>query len=226
MICLTRGCIRCANKKAIPFVSSCSTKCSGVASSETPSASSTSALPVLLETLRFPCFATFMPAPARTKAAVVLMLNDCEPSPPVPQLSMKSPVTGMSSATSRMIEARPASSSAVSPFAFRATRKAAISLSVTSSANSSRAACCISSYRKCFASANFNNVSFIVRHSFVNSMNRLIICCPCGVPTDSGWNWIPNVGCVLCSSAMIVRSSVSAVMTSFVGKSFRATISE
>jgi hypothetical protein len=55
----------------------------------TPSASSTSALPDLLDTLRLPCFATFAPAAADTNMVAVEMLKVCAPSPPVPTISTK-----------------------------------------------------------------------------------------------------------------------------------------
>ena len=54
-----------------------------------PSASSTSALPDLLDTLRLPCLATFAPAAAATNIDAVEMLNVCAPSPPVPTMSTK-----------------------------------------------------------------------------------------------------------------------------------------
>jgi hypothetical protein len=75
----------------------------------TPSASSTSALPLLLETLRLPCLATTTPAPATTKAAAVEMLKVCSPSPPVPQVSTTMP-SGVCTAVnfSRMARALPA----------------------------------------------------------------------------------------------------------------------
>src|SRR6266446_476226 len=63
--------------------------CGGVRARFTPSASSTSALPDLLETERPPCLATFAPAAAATNAAAVDMLNVCAPSPPVPQVSRR-----------------------------------------------------------------------------------------------------------------------------------------
>ena len=91
-----------------------------------PSASSTSALPHLDVADRLPCLATATPAPATTKVAVVEMLK-VERPPPVPQVSMKGPSGGATrSARPRIVAARPASSSAVSPFARRATRKPAV----------------------------------------------------------------------------------------------------
>ena len=46
----------------------------------TPSASSTSTLPELDETLRLPCLATFAPAAAATNMAAAEMLKGCVPS--------------------------------------------------------------------------------------------------------------------------------------------------
>ena len=58
--------------------------CSGVRLTMAPSASSTSALPELDDTLRPPCFATRAPAAAATNIAAVEMLKVCALSPPVP----------------------------------------------------------------------------------------------------------------------------------------------
>ncbi len=52
-----------------------------------PKASNTSALPHWLDTERFPCLATFTPAPATTKAVTVETLKVFLASPPVPQVS-------------------------------------------------------------------------------------------------------------------------------------------
>ena len=61
----------------------------GVSVSGTPSASSTSALPDLLETLRLPCLLTRAPHAAATNMLQVEMLKVCEPSPPVPTMSTR-----------------------------------------------------------------------------------------------------------------------------------------
>ena len=53
----------------------------------TPKLSSTSALPLLLLTLRPPCLLTLAPAAATTNMEQVEMLKVCEPSPPVPTMS-------------------------------------------------------------------------------------------------------------------------------------------
>src|SRR5690606_20782525 len=76
-----------ANKKAMLFSYNNSSTCSLEKYKEIPSASSTSALPALLVMLRLPCLATGIPAPAMTKAEVVLILKLWDRSPPVPQLS-------------------------------------------------------------------------------------------------------------------------------------------
>jgi len=91
-----------------------------------PSASSTSAEPDREVALRLPCLATAQPAPAAMSAAVVETLY-VERPPPVPAVSSRSPRrvrTGVASA--RIVEARPASSSSVSPFVRSAMRKPAI----------------------------------------------------------------------------------------------------
>ena len=54
-----------------------------------PRLSSTSALPLLLLTLRPPCLLTLAPAAAATNIEQVEMLNVCEPSPPVPTMSTR-----------------------------------------------------------------------------------------------------------------------------------------
>jgi len=56
----------------------------------TPSASNTSAAPHLLDAPRLPCFATGTPAADAIIAAVVEMLKECDPSPPVPTISSAS----------------------------------------------------------------------------------------------------------------------------------------
>ena len=69
-----------------------------------PRASSTSALPDLDDTPRLPCLATVAPAAAATNMVAVEMLKVCEPSPPVPTMSMKwgPPSTSTLLANSRM----------------------------------------------------------------------------------------------------------------------------
>ena len=53
----------------------------------TPSASSTSALPLREVNDRLPCFAIVTPAPAATNAAAVEILNVVTVPPPVPAVS-------------------------------------------------------------------------------------------------------------------------------------------
>ena len=55
----------------------------------TPRLSNTSALPLLLLTLRPPCLLTRAPAAAATNMEQVEMLKVCEPSPPVPTMSTR-----------------------------------------------------------------------------------------------------------------------------------------
>ena len=88
----------------------------GLRSMRTPSASSTSAEPERLVAERLPCLATAQPAAAAMSAAVVETLN-VERPPPVPAVSTRSVrlvATGV--ANERIVRARPASSSTVSPF--------------------------------------------------------------------------------------------------------------
>ena len=80
-----------ANMKPTPVAWMHSATCSGVRARLTPSASSTSAAPDLLDTLRPPCLATRAPAAAATKIVAVEMLKVCAPSPPVPTTSRKLP---------------------------------------------------------------------------------------------------------------------------------------
>src|SRR4051794_9360139 len=111
-----------------------------------PSASSTSADPLRPVALRLPCFATTQPAPAATNAAVVETLNVGRP-PPVPAVSSSSPAAVSTPAANlRIVRARPASSSSVSPFVRRAMRKPAICASAASPAmiSASTAAACSS----------------------------------------------------------------------------------
>ena len=78
-----------ANMKPMPVSwMHCATAC-GESVIGTPSASSTSALPDLLETLRPPCLLTRAPAAAATNIVQVEMLKVCEPSPPVPTMSTR-----------------------------------------------------------------------------------------------------------------------------------------
>ena len=96
----------------------------------TPNASSKSAEPDMLETLRLPCLAIFKPQAAAKIAAVVEMLMVLAPSPPVPTqsatiLSSLSRL-GNEVAAARIAIAAPAISSGVSPFIFSAVKTLAI----------------------------------------------------------------------------------------------------
>jgi len=118
---------RGAKRKPMPHSSMQAATAEGASSTSTPRAVSTSALPHLEETARLPCLATRAPPATATKAAVVEMLKVCEPSPPVPQVSMsRSCETSTRTARDRSDCAAPAISSGVSPFIRSATRSAAI----------------------------------------------------------------------------------------------------
>src|SRR3546814_7457658 len=82
--------------KPMPVCSMQRATCSGVRSITAPNASSTSALPDLLDTLRLPCLAIRHPAAAATNIDAVEILNVCAPSPPVPTMSMKCSYAGVS----------------------------------------------------------------------------------------------------------------------------------
>ena len=78
-----------ANMKPMPTSAMQRAIRSGDRSMFTPSASSTSALPDWLLTLRPPCLLTLAPPAAATNIAQVEMLKVCEPSPPVPTMSTR-----------------------------------------------------------------------------------------------------------------------------------------
>ena len=85
--CFIAGWKAGANMKPMPTSLMERATSSGVCSTLTPSASSTSAEPHLLLTERFPCLAIATPAPAATNAAAVEILKVFTLSPPVPQVS-------------------------------------------------------------------------------------------------------------------------------------------
>ena len=87
-----------------------------------PSFSSTSAAPLLLDTLRFPCFATFTPPAAAINALVVEILKVPTSSPPVPTMSITGKGGDSFTALSRITVAQAVISSMVSPFILRAVR--------------------------------------------------------------------------------------------------------
>mmetsp|Transcript_13263 Transcript_13263/g.25422 ORF Transcript_13263/g.25422 Transcript_13263/m.25422 type:complete len:406 (-) Transcript_13263:86-1303(-) len=131
---------------------------SGPSSTATPSASSTSALPHMLDTERLPCLATFAPAAAARMAEPVEMLTEPIPSPPVPAMSSTPAPQSTRTALARMAEASPAISSGVSPLARSSTRKAAV---------------CAGSSR---VKSVFNAAALSSNERFSRSMRRSITC--------------------------------------------------
>src|SRR5438477_9460487 len=82
----------------------------------TPRAERTSALPEREVAARLPCLATGRPAPAMTKAAAVETLKVLAVLEPVPAVSTKQTWPHVSrTARARIADAKPASSSTVSP---------------------------------------------------------------------------------------------------------------
>ena len=113
----------------------------------TPKDSITSALPLLLLTLRPPCLLTLAPAAAATNMAQVEILKVCEPSPPVPTMSTKWVVSGTCtlSENSRITMAAAVISPMVSFLTRRPVIKAATIKGVISPLMMSRMMCSISS---------------------------------------------------------------------------------
>ena len=93
---------------------------------------STSAEPDFEVIERLPCFATFTPAPATTKVAVVLILKVPFASPPVPHMSIASELVGTLTIFFRIASANPVISSTVSPFPLSAIKNPAICASLNS----------------------------------------------------------------------------------------------
>ena len=120
----------CAKRNEIPTFCMQAEACAGESDIFTPSDSRTSAAPLLLETLRLPCFATLRPVPAITNEEVVEILNEPARSPPVPTISTADFEVGTMEAFLRIMRAKPVISSVVSPFARRNARKPAICASV------------------------------------------------------------------------------------------------
>src|SRR5215217_1515399 len=119
-----------------------------------------SALPQTLEADLLPCLATLAEAADATMAAAVLMLNDLIESPPVPQVSMSDPLTsGVILVAWFLNEIRiDLSSSDVSPFIARATRKAATAVSGTAAARiESRARVVSAADKSVFVTSFFNS---------------------------------------------------------------------
>ena len=113
-----------AKKKHRPTFSRSFTQVSGLCSMLTPRASRQSAVPHWEEAARFPCFATFMPPAAATRAEVVEMLKLWALSPPVPTISKRSMSVFTFVAWSRMAAAQPAISTMVSAFVLLVERAA------------------------------------------------------------------------------------------------------
>lgn len=74
----------------MPISSSIFSFCLASNSNLVPKASKQSAAPHLLDTLRLPCLAIFIPLAEITNHAVVEILNVFASSPPVPTISNKS----------------------------------------------------------------------------------------------------------------------------------------
>ena len=104
---------------------------SGSRSIFTPSASSTSAAPLLEDMLRLPCLATGTPQPATTKDTAVEMLSVPWPSPPVPHRSIAPGGASIAFMLARMTRAAPTISATVGPRRDCADRNAARSSSLT-----------------------------------------------------------------------------------------------
>jgi len=113
----------------------------------TPSDSITSALPLLLLTLRPPCLLTLAPAAAATNIEQVEILKVCEPSPPVPTMSTRCVL----SATCTLVENSRITWAAavISPIVSFLTRRPVINAAIITGDNSplmmSRTICSISS---------------------------------------------------------------------------------
>ena len=157
--------------KPMPVAAIDSATASGFRLMFTPSNSSTSALPDLLDTERPPCLAIFAPAAAATNIAAVDTLKVCAESPPVPQVSISSGTsgTGTAVANSRITVA----AAAISPMVSFLTRNpemiAAISTGDTSPLMICRINDSISSWKisrcsmmRVSASCGFITVSVIV----------------------------------------------------------------
>ena len=115
-----------AKRKHIPVWFSTVSFCFASRETLAPRCSSTSAAPLLLDTLRFPCFATGIPPAATTKAAVVEILKVPASSPPVPTMSMTSLWGRIFTPFSLMTSAKAVISSILSPCIRSAAKKAPI----------------------------------------------------------------------------------------------------
>ena len=220
-----------------------------------PSASSTSADPEREVIARLPCLATGTPAAAATSAAVVEMLNVPLPSPPVPTTSIAPSGASTRVTRSRIADAKPASSSTVSPRIRRPINRAASWAGVASPSITAPIAPRASSIdsvppstivlsaartssligrrprpsRPCPDVANDPDTSSSRDASPSPAWRRKFAsrCGPCGVSTDSGWNWTPSSGSETCRMPMITRStSLMAVTRSSGGRVAGSTASE
>ncbi len=191
---------RGAKRKPMPICWIHSSTISGPAPMFTPRASRTSALPQLLETARFPCFATVIPAAATTKAVVVEILKVFIPSPPVPTVStMIDERASILVAFCLIIRAAPATSSTVSPFIRSAVMKAAIWAGVAFPSITSSMASIISDSLRFSLATTFSIASLIMAQtpfsctemvasflSWTIPKKFFMIRFPLGVSTDSG----------------------------------------
>ena len=100
----------------MPISSNSFLLCSGSMVIFTPSASRQSAAPDLELAARLPCLATGTPAAEITMDAVVEILKELEPSPPVPTISSASTSAPSFLPNFRISSAEPVISSMVSPF--------------------------------------------------------------------------------------------------------------
>ena len=114
-----------AKQNPMPACSTDAATASGGRSIATPRASSTSAAPLADDAARLPCLTTGTPAAATTTAAIVEMLTVRAWSPPVPTTSTAGRATVTRRACRSIAAASPATSSAASPLARRATRNPA-----------------------------------------------------------------------------------------------------
>ena len=243
-----------ANRKAKPRSRSAAPADAASWSIRMPSASSTSADPDRDVIALLPCLATGTPAAAATSAAVVEMLNVPLPSPPVPTTSIAPSGASTRVTRSRIADAKPASSSTVSPRIRRPINSAASWAGVASPSITAPIAPRASSIDSVPPStmvlsaaltrsligavptvpaipevANDPDTSSSRDASPSPAWRRKLAsrCGPCGVRTDSGWNWTPSSGSDTCRMPMITRStSLMAVTRSSGGRVAGSTASE
>ena len=155
----------------IPTSSIHARTCSGSSIISIPSASRTSAEPDFDETALFPCFATAIPAPAATKAEIVLILNVFILSPPVPQVSTITPDTfgEMIVAYRNIARVNETISSTVSPFILNPVKKEAICASVALPLIISSITSSASSGSRSILATIFEIASFIIRPNTITN---------------------------------------------------------